>query len=177
MHQRTFVALLVTGLALATQSRLSAQGATRTGAIAIFDSRRVLDSLPGRSSAEAEFGLEQAKARTLVKMASDSLRASVDEFSRAEAGLTPKQREAAMMMLRARELTLEDMVAQLDAIVTRRMDELQAPLRDRIRDAVKTVRARRGYVVVIDIASIDGIVDADPAADITAEIVAEVRKR
>ncbi|MCU0647109.1 MAG: OmpH family outer membrane protein [Gemmatimonadaceae bacterium] len=176
MHQSVFT-LLVAACALAAPHALPAQGASRTGGIAVFDSRRVLDSLPGRSSAEAEFGLEQAKARTLVKMASDSLKASVEQFSRAEAELTPKQREAAMMVLRARELTLEDMVAQLDGIVTRRMDELQAPLRERIREAVKAVRARRGYAIVFDVASSEAIVDVDGAIDITGEIVAEVRKR
>jgi Skp family chaperone for outer membrane proteins len=154
---------------------ISAQSATLR--IAVVDSRRVLDSMPGRSAAEAEFGLEQAKARTMVRMATDSMKVSLEEFQRAEPELTPRQREAAMMVMRARELTLEDMVAQLDAIIARRMDQLQEPLRERIREAVKVVRLRRGYALVLDLASASGVIDSDAAIDITSEVVAELRKR
>jgi Skp family chaperone for outer membrane proteins len=167
-----FAVLLSTAV---VPDRSSAQSASLR--IAVVDSRRVLDSMPGRSAAEAEFGLEQAKARTMVRMATDSMKSSLEEFQRVEPEMTPRQREAAMMVMRARELTLEDMVAQLDAIIERRMDQLQAPLRERIREAVKVVRLRRGYALVLDLASASGVVDSDAAIDITSEVIAELRKR
>jgi outer membrane protein len=174
-NQRLHVAMALLALTVLTHAPLAAQSAAQR--IAVVDSRRVLDSMPGRSAAEAEFGLEQAKARTMVRMATDSMKVALEQFQQAEATFTPKQREAAMMLMRARELTLEDMVAQLDAIIERRMDELQAPLRERIRDAVKVVRARRGYALVLDLASASGVIDADVAIDITSEVVAELRRR
>jgi Skp family chaperone for outer membrane proteins len=154
-----------------------AEAQSNTMRIAVVDSRRVLDSMPGRSAAEAEFALEQAKARTLVRMATDSMKVALDQFQQNEQSLTPRQREAAMMVMRARELTLEDMVAQLDAIIERRMDELQLPLREKIRTAVRTVRERRGYAIVLDLASASGVIDADVAIDITGEVLTELRKR
>lgn len=167
--------LLVACIALSAVPAVQAQ--SNTMRIAVVDSRRVLDSMPGRSAAEAEFGLEQAKARTLVRMATDSMKAALDNFQRTEQSLTPRQREAAMMVMRARELTLEDMVAQLDAIIERRLDELQQPLREQIRAAVKRVRERRGYALVLDVASTSGVVDADAAIDITGEVLQELRTR
>lgn len=155
----------------------SAVGAQPASRIVVIDSRRVLEAMPGRTNAEAEFGLEQAKARTVVRLATDSLKAALEQFQQVEPELTPKQREAAMMLIRARELTLEDMVAQLDALIERRLDALQAPLRDRIRDAVRAVRIRRGYDLVLDLASASGVIDADATIDITADVIEELRRK
>jgi hypothetical protein len=76
-----FAVLLSTAV---VPDRSSAQSASLR--IAVVDSRRVLDSMPGRSAAEAEFGLEQAKARTMVRMATDSMKSSLGGVSAGRAG-------------------------------------------------------------------------------------------
>jgi Skp family chaperone for outer membrane proteins len=144
--------------------------------IGIIDSRVLMQEMPGRSSAESQFALELAKARELVHAATDSLKASVVDLSNAEAELRPQQREAAVMVIRARELALEDMVAQLNGLAQRRMDELQAPLRERLRVAVKAVRVREKLSLVIDLAASGAIVDADEALNIMPQVLAELRR-
>jgi Skp family chaperone for outer membrane proteins len=143
--------------------------------VAVFDSRVVLDSMPERSAAESEFALEQAKARTMLKAATDSLRAALDEFVQLEARLSPRQREATTMHLRARELLVEEMAANLDHVILQRQAELQHPLRERVRVAVRAVRQRAGYDLVLDRANDQVIFDADDSADITADVLRELR--
>lgn len=145
--------------------------------IVVFDSRIILDSMPQRAAAESEFALEQTKARTMLNMATDSLRAALDGFQRVESQLSPRQREATMMHLRAREMMVEEMAANLDHVIIRRQAELQQPLRDRVRAAVRAVRERNRYDVVLDRANEQVIVDASPRADITSEILRELRAR
>ena len=148
-------------------------GATR---IAVYDSRIVFDSMPERAAVESEFALEQAKARTMLAEASDSLRQTLDEYTKAEARLSPREREAGSLHLRARELLVEEMVANLDALVLQRLEALRRPLLDRIRQAVRTVRTRQGMQLVIDLASEGVIIDADPSIDLTAAVLAELRR-
>lgn len=143
--------------------------------VAVFDSRVVLDSMPERMSAESEFALEQAKARTMLNAATDSLRAALDEFVQVESQLSPRQREATAMHLRARELLVEEMAANLDHVILRRQAELQQPLRDRVRTAVRAVRLRAGYDLVLDRANEQVIFDADDSADITTTVLRELR--
>lgn len=150
----------------------ASRGATR---IAVFDSRVVLDSMPQRSAAESEFALEQAKARTMLNAATDSLRAALDEFVRVEAQLSPRQREATAMHLRARELLVEEMAANLDHVILRRQAELQYPLREQVSRAVRAVRARAGYDLVLDRAADQVVVDADERIDITTAVLRELR--
>jgi hypothetical protein len=94
--------------------RLPRASATR---IAVYDSRVVFDSMPERSAVESEFALDRAKARTMVTEASDSLRLALDELVEVEQRLTPREREAGKLNLRARELLVEQMLENLDGII------------------------------------------------------------
>jgi Skp family chaperone for outer membrane proteins len=153
----------------------SASSASRPLRIAVFNSRLVFESMPERAAAESTFALEQAKARTMLNAASDSLRAAVDEFTRAEQQLSPRQREAASMQLRARELMVEEMVANLDAIILQRNEEIQAPMRARLREAVRDLRVSGGYDLLIDLADESRFIEADARIDVTSALVKAVR--
>lgn len=152
--------------------------ATRVPAtrIAIYDSRTVFDSMPERSAVESEFALEQAKARTMVAAASDSLRLALDELVQVEQRLTPREREAGKLNLRARELLVEQMLENLDGVIQQRLEELRGPLLLRIREAVRVVRVRQGYHLALDRASGGLEIDADATVDITNAIVEELRR-
>lgn len=179
--RHALAAVALATLALAAEARAQSRPAAAQQRaplrVAIFDSRVVLDSMPERLAAESEFALEQAKARTMLSAATDSLRAALDEFVRVEAQLSPRQREATAMHLRARELLVEEMAANLDHVILRRQAELQQPLRERVRSAVRAVRLRAGYDLVLDRANDDVIFDADDSADITPDILRELRAR
>lgn len=164
---------LLSSTSVAVAQRASAP-AVRVG---VVDSRQLLQEMPGRAQAESEFALDMAKAREMVHTATDSMKAAVDELSRHEADLRPQQREAAMMMLRARELALEDMVAQLNAITGTRLTELQQPLIDLMRSAVKSVRERERLTLVFDLGSEGAPIAFDEAVNITPLVLEELRRR
>ena len=144
--------------------------------IAVYDSRVVFDSMPERSAVESEFALDQTKARTLVMEASDSLRRALDELVKVEQRLTPREREAGKLNLRARELLVEQMLENLDGIIQQRLDQLRGPLLLRIREAVRVVRVREGYHLAFDRATGGLEIDADDTIDLTSAIVAELRR-
>ena len=145
--------------------------------IGIIDSRRLLQDMPGRSSAESQFALEMSDSRLLVRTASDSLKISIDALAAIEADLRPQQRESAMMLVRARELALEDMVAQLNVRADRRLQEIQAPLLGQLTEAVRVVRIRERLAMVLDLAGGAMIIDADATLDIHTLVLEELRRR
>ncbi len=145
--------------------------------IGIIDSRRLLQEMPGRSRAESQFALEMSDARLLVRTASDSLKISIDALAAIEADLRPQQRESSMMLVRARELALEDMVAQLNVRADRRLQEIQAPLLAQLTEAVRAVRTRERLAMVLDLAGGAMIIDADATLDIHTLVLEELRRR
>ncbi len=166
-------------IALPLAAPLEAQGArgsTPRIVVGIVDLRALLRDTPGREEIESTLALEQARMRVQVREAGDSLKAAVEEFTRTENGLRPREREAYMMALRARELAFEDMVSQLGLAVETRSQALQAPLLDRVRRAVRTVREREGVHLVLDSGATTAIVDADALIDLTPKVLVELRR-
>jgi Skp family chaperone for outer membrane proteins len=162
-------------LTLGAAPPLVAQGA-RAGRLAVIDSRLLLDSVPGRVHAEHRYQDEIERAERLVNAAADSLRLAADQFARAQGRLTPLQREAALLVLRARELAVEDFTAQLSAAIAQRRVELRGPLDERVRAAVAAVRRRGRYAGILDRADFSAFSDVDPALDVTADVLAELRR-
>lgn len=75
---------------------------------------------------------------------------------------------------------VEDQAAQLqqkyfgrDGELMKLQSKLIKPLQDKIYEAVKLISQRRGYLIVFDRASsVGSIIYADPAADISNEVLA-----
>ena len=185
---RNILAALVLSLVVLTTSA-SAQGAPssagkqadpraglRPTRIAVFDSRIVLDSMPERSRAESELALAQAQARVKLEAAKDSLRAAVDELAKFEQTMSMREREAVTLNLRARELLVEETVARLDQDVQRAYVTLRQPMVDRLRSAVKAVREKEGYDLLIDLASEGLMLDASPSINLTSLVLRELRR-
>jgi Skp family chaperone for outer membrane proteins len=169
---------MAVALALALSTAVLAQGTTpATTRIGIIDSRQLLAEMPGRAKAESAFAAEVTRARELVNAATQSMKAAIDDFARAESTLRPAQRESAMMVIRARELALEDMVSQLNILAGQRMESIQRPLLEEIQLAVKAVRDRERLALVLDLAANNGIVDADAGLNINPQVLEELRRR
>jgi len=174
MRSAAFGALVLATL-LVPSTEAAAQRTTRQTRVAVIDSRIILDSLPERQAAQRQFEAEQSVLRRRVQQASDSLKWFVDAFSREEQQLSPRQREASMLLLKSRELQLEEFVAQLDAGILTRVEELRQPMLERVREAVRAEREASGYDLVIDLASVSGLIDASPGIDLTARVIARLR--
>jgi outer membrane protein len=175
-------ALVLAGVTLASTAnaqRATANNSARPDAratrVAVFNSRLVFDSMPERSRAESELALAQAQARVTLESAKDSLRAAVDDLARFEQTMSMREREAMTLHLRARELLVEETVARLDQEVQRTFSTLRQPMIERLRQAMRVVRDREGYDLLLDVAD-DGVLrDAAPAIDLTAAILRELR--
>lgn len=172
LHSATVVlaTLIALPLALDAQRRPSL-----AGRVAIVDTRVLLDSAPSIRDAETAYAFESTKARSLVADAADSLKRAVDAFSRESEGMSPARREATLLVLRAREISFEDMVRQLELLGETRRRELRQPAEAEVQTAIAAVRRREGIAVVLDRAA-PGILDLDDTVDITALVAAELRK-
>jgi len=174
--------LVWTVLTLTSASRVQAQrqGGSRapvTPRIAFVDLKVLFDSVPGRSAVAAGFADELRLAETRVRLAADSLQRAVELFSQRQQDLSPTQREAATLTLRARELQLEDMVQRLNASVMQRRDALQAPLASCVERAMREVQQRDGWHVIMDRDALGAIYVMRPEADVTGQVLDMLRQR
>ncbi len=148
-----------------------------TPRIAVVDLKALLDSVPGRSAVAAGFADEVRLAETRVRLAADSLQRAVELFSQRQQDLSPTQREAATLTLRARELQLEDMVQRLNASVLERRDALQVPLAACVERAMREVQQRDGWHVLMDRYALGAISVVHPDVDVTDRVLEILRER
>jgi Skp family chaperone for outer membrane proteins len=165
--------LLVAPIVVVAQSPRSKCGPSR---LAVFDSATLLDSVPGRDEVQKVFDQRALQARRELAQVADSLKYFVDQLARSDAQFTPAQREASMHLLRARELQFEDFILTTQTAVDASRQELKAPLRARITAAVERFAASAGCDVLLDRAAMPEAVVAGSAVDLTAGILAEMRR-
>lgn len=175
------LALCAAALTAMTTSALHAQ---RTGGrapvtprIAIVDLQVLFDSVPGRSAVAAGFADELRLAETRVRLATDSLQRAVQLFAQRQQDLSPTQREAATLNLRARELQLEDMVQRLNASVLERRDALQVPLAACVERAMREVQQREGWHIIMDRDALGALYVVHADVDVTAQVLEVLRQR
>lgn len=183
VHAREMLCLIGAGLAMLVMSSapLAAQrgaaGNAITPRIAFVDARLLLDSVPGRQAAEAGLADEVRLAETRLRLAADSLQRIVERFAREQAELSPMQREAATLSLRARELQLEDMAQQLNLSMAARRGALQGPLMACVQRAMRDVQQRDGWHVIADREALGTLFVLHPDADVTPQVLAVLRRR
>ncbi len=135
----------VTGIALlAVAAAAQAPAKCGSNGIAVFDSRLVMAAAPGRAAAEVRYERLIAETRTRLNAATDSLQQVVSMFAREEVSFSPRQREAATHMLRARELALEEPSEQLNMQAEGWIGELSEPVTSRIIDVIRKREASTG---------------------------------
>ena len=183
VHLREMVRLIGAGLAMLVMSSVplgaqrGAAGNAVTPRVAFVDVRMLLDSVPGRQAAEAGLADEVRLAETRVRLAADSLQRIVERFAREQAELSPMQREAATLSLRARELQLEDMAQQLNLSMAARRNALQGPLMACVQRAMRDVQQRDGWHVIADRETLGTLFVLHPDADVTPQVLAVLRRR
>lgn len=163
--------LLITATTTPAHAQRGGQGPSLTPRIAFVSVQQLLDSVPGRNAVAADFADEVRLAETRVRLAVDSLQRAVETFSQRQQALTPTQREAATLTLRARELQVEDMVQRLNVSVVERRDAMQAPLTACVERAMRTVQKRDGWRAILDRDALGGLNVISASADVTLQVL------
>lgn len=145
----------------------AAQSAPKFGFI---DSNRILAEAPGAQAAREAFEKDMARYRSELQELEKDLQKAVAEYEQQQVMLSPdakKQREGAIIQ---KQQAYQQRVAQLEQQAAERQAELVQPVMEQIRGILDEVRRTGGYAIIFNVAS-DGIVAADPALDITDEVL------
>lgn len=173
MLQLAGILVLSAAASVAVPNTLDAQARASavTPRIAFVDVNLLLAAAPGREQAESGLASEVRLGETRVRLAADSLARTVQEFTRVEGEISPAQREAARLNLRARELQLEDMMQRVTATLDDRRAALQAPLVECVRTAIASVQKRDGWHAIVEIGTLGEFALVMPEADITSRVM------
>ena len=143
---------------------------------AYINSQVILQRAPGAAEIQAQLAKEREQAQGTVQRLSDSLRALLDEYQKAQPSLSQQQRDQREKALREKQAEFDQRVNELDEQMQRRQMELVQPLMDQIREVLDKIRNEEGYTFIFDVgADVGVIVAADRNLDITERVIARLK--
>lgn len=158
-------------LALALFSVLAAGAEAQTVLrIGYIDSQAILEQDPAAQAADEQFQADMARYRTEVQEMGEQIQGLIDDLERQQNTLSPAARANREEEIRMRQAEYSQRLSELDQQAAARQAELVQPVMERITAVIEQVRAEGNYSLIFDLAA-QGIVSADPALDLTQEVI------
>ncbi len=169
---RKFYGFLLAAAALvASVTPAAAQGAPKWGYIHL---QKILAEAPGADEARQKVEQEIRGFQSELQKLETEIDRMISDYERQQnmlAAQERQQREAAIMQ---KQQELQQQAMQYELQVQQRQQELLSPIMDRVQTALNEIRQQGGYSIIFDAAS-GAIVTADPALDLTEQVLARLR--
>ena len=169
-HMRMFAAAAAM-LVFATGAE--AQQATQ-GQIVFINSQQVIAAAPGAREAQSTLEREMTDLRTQVQQMESTLDSMMTTYEQRQVMLSPEARREMQDSIRTRQREFQGRAQQFEQQMQARQAELLQPIMARVQQVIDALRAERGYSLVLDAAE-GGLISADPALDVTQEVLSRLR--
>lgn len=148
--------------------------AAQQGDIVYLDSERLRQEAPGLQAAGQRMQQEMARLEAEADSALAPLQAELQRMQAAlqqQGGMmTPEVREREQQALQQKQAEFQQAGSQWERRAGELQSEILGPALQRINEVIDTLRTERGYAFIFDAAA-GGVVAADPALDITDEVL------
>jgi len=148
-------------------SAAEAQTAVRIGYI---DSQAILDQDPSAQAAQQQFEASMATYQAEVRQMGEDLQRLIDQYEQQQAMLSEEAKANREEEIRLRQTEYQQRISELEQQAGVRQAELVEPVMERITAVIEEIRAEGNYSMIFDVAA-QGIISADPALDLTPEVV------
>ncbi len=165
MRSMKYLLPALTILALASSAQ--AQTTIRIGYI---DSQQILNEDPAAQQAQAQFEADLARYRAEVDQIGQELEDLISRYDQQQSMLSEEAKSNRQEEIRLKQTQYQQRISELEQQAGMRQAELVQPVMERINAVIEDIRADGGYSMIFDVAA-QGIIAADPALDLTAEVV------
>jgi outer membrane protein len=161
------LALLTAALA----APLAAQGPQK---FAYIDTRRVIAEAPGAAEAQATFDQEMQAFQTELQTLETELQTMIDDYERQQVTLSPEARRERQQAILTKQTDYQQRAQQMEQSAARRQAELVEPIMARIQTVLSEIQRTEGCAIIFDAAA-GAVVAADPALDLTDQVLTRLR--
>jgi outer membrane protein len=154
-------------LILGAASAAHAQALVKLGYI---DSEAILNQDPAARQAQTQFETDMARYRTEVQQMGEEIQRLINQYEQQQAMLSEEAKANRQEEIRLKQSQYQQRISELEQQAGVRRAELVEPVMQRINAIIEQIRAEGSYTMIFDVAA-QGIIAADPALDLTAEVV------
>ena len=168
MKKKSFIAL-----ALMFSSMLSVAAQK----FALVDMEYIHKNIPAYERANEQLNQTSKKWQAEVEALNSQAKKMYDNYQNESVFLSAEQKKAKEEAILKKEKEASELKKKYfspEGELYKKRESLIGPIQDEIYNAVKTVAEQRGYQLVLDRASDNGIIFASPAADISNEVLGKL---
>ena len=163
--------LTVLGISVLSASEAAAQ-AQKFGFV---NTAQLLAQAPGTAEARQSLETEMQGFRTELDRLETELDSLQSAYERQQGSLSASARQERQQQIQQKFVSYQQRAAELQQTAQRREQEVMGPLMQRIGGVIEQVRSEGGYSMIFDVASGGVVVAADPALDVTEQVLAKLR--
>jgi len=164
-----------TSFALMALAFLLSAGAVeaQTLKIGYVNSQEILLAAPGAEEAQAQFDQEMASYQEEITQLETELQNMETALQQQQLTLSPEARSNREQQLQAKFQEYQQRTTQLQEVANQRRAALIQPVMDDITAVIESIREEGAYSLILDAAA-GSIVSADPALDLTDQVIARL---
>lgn len=155
---------------------VSGAAEAQTLRIAYLNSQEVMSAAPGSAEAQAQFDREMQGYQSEIQQLEEELRGLEQQYQQQQLTLSPEARQNREQQIQARIQQYQQRSTELQEQAARRRAELVQPVMDEITAVIEELREEGNYALILDVAA-GSIVSADPALDVTEEVIRRLGER
>jgi len=142
--------------------------------IAYVNSQEILVNAPGAEAAQQQFDQEMQGYQAEVSQLETELQNLQDALKQQQLTLSPEARANREQQIQQRFEEYQQRTSQLQELANQRRAALIQPVMDKITEIIEQMREEGAYSIILDAAA-GSIVSADPALDLTQEVITRLQ--
>jgi outer membrane protein len=166
--------VFTTVFAVAGLTMIAVPAAAQAPKLGFVDSGRIIAEAPGAKEAQATFEKDMDRYRAQLKGMEDSLKTLMSDYEAKQVMLSPEAKKTREDVIRQKQGAYQQRAAQLEDQANRRQGELVEPIMSKINAVLMDLRKEGGYAIIFDVSK-GGIVAADSALDLSAEVLKRLK--
>lgn len=141
---------------------------------AMVDMEYITNNIPEYVRANEVIKKEIEKQQQIIDKKTKEVRELYKQYASLESSMTKADRESREAAILAKEKEVSELRQRFfspEGELEKLREKLITPIQDKIYEAVKKIALRDRYAMVIDRASAQGVIFADPSIDISNEVL------
>lgn len=174
IRMRRFMSVGLSLLAMFALMGLSAPAEAQLR-VGYINSQAILQEAPGAQEAQAQFEQDIQQYQQEVEAMGAEVQRLMDQFEQQQSTLSAQARETRQQEILQRQQAFQTRVEEMEGEAAQLQAELVEPIMERITATIETIRAEGNYALIFDV-SAGSIIAADPALDLTAEVLRRLQQ-
>ena len=163
---KKFLLILVAVMSVAFQANAQKVG--------YIDTEKILSSIPAYKSAQQQLESLSNQYQSAIESEYAKVETLYNRYQQQKSNLTAQARQIKENEIIQREQAVKELQKEYfgaEGAMQQHSSRLLDPIKEKVDEAIVKVAQKGGYMVILDLASMQGVAFSDPAYDLSGEVI------